>query len=416
LSRPRYLEDHLKARVSLLVAVLFLFAAPNAFATTYTVDSTADEADVLPGTGGCLTSGVKCTLRAAIEESNASAGTRDEIEFAAAFDGQPADTIALGSSLPAIKDPVSILGGDCFGEDGPHSPCAGVEGISGAPALIVEDADGVVIEGLSVTGAQTAINVIDSSEEFTARNDWIGIKLGGGAGGNTTGIFLDPDSDKALIGGVEPQLRNLFGYNAGDGLDILGADEVEVLGNYFGAVPDESAIGPGGSTAAPNGKDIEVNSTSVGGFTAEGNRIGGALSTAAAATPACDGACNVISAGTLAGIDLQGNGGQEAPAGPTTILGNYIASTRPGPERCPTAPTGCSPGKRQASTWAALKATKRTTSPAAALAFSTKMAKGSKRSAMSSGPVRAVPISPRLEQAYSASPPTMRTRSWSTPT
>lgn len=316
----------MKVRVSLLVAVLFLLVAPNAFAATYTVDSTADEADVLPGTGGCLTAGAKCTLRAALEESNFSTGTRDEIKFAAAFDGQPADTIALGSSLPAITDPVSVLGGDCFGEDGPHSPCAGVDGPSGGSALIVDNANGVVIEGLSVTEAQTAINVIDSSEEFSARNDWIGIKLGGTEGGNTTGIFLDPDSDKAVIGGVEPQQRNLFGYNAGDGLDILGADEAEVLGNYFGAVPDESAIDLGGTTAAANGTDIEItDSTSGGGFTAENNEIGSTIEGSALTSDACDGGCNVVSGATGNGIDLNGSGGQEKPAsGPTTIHGNFV--------------------------------------------------------------------------------------------
>jgi CSLREA domain-containing protein len=315
----------LKLFASVLLVVGCLLVMPAAaLAATYTVDSTADEPDATPGTAGCLTAGLKCTLRAAIQESNFSIGVPDEIKFAAAFDGQPADTIVPATALPAIKDPVSILGGDCFGEDGPHSPCAGVEGPSGASALTVENANGVVIEGLSVTGAQTGINVIDSSEEFVARNDWVGIKLGGGNGGNTTGVFLDPDSDRAGIGGVEPKERNLFGYNAGDGLDVLGADSVEVLGNYFGVVPDASVIEPGGSTAASNGKDIEVNSTSVGGFEAEAAVIGANLSPAAAASPECDGGCNVISGATLSGIDLQGDGGQEAPAGAVTIEGNHV--------------------------------------------------------------------------------------------
>ena len=70
------------------------------------------------------------------------------------FDGQPADTIALLTPLPGIEDPVSILGGDCFGEDGPDAPCAGIEGLSSAAALTVDDSDGVSIEGLAITGAQ----------------------------------------------------------------------------------------------------------------------------------------------------------------------------------------------------------------------------------------------------------------------
>jgi len=274
-------------------------------------------ADAVPGTGGCLTAGLKCTLRAAIEESNFSTGTRDEIDFAASFDGQLADTIALGGSLPTIKDPVSILGGDCFGEDGPDKPCAGVDGPSGSNAFNVENTNEVVIDGLAITGAQTAINVTGSSEEFVARLDWIGVKLDGSAGGNTTGIFLDPDSDLAVVGGLEASERNVFANNAGDGLDVLGADEVEVLGNYFGVDPD-------GTTMASNGKDVEVNSTSVGGFTASGDVIGRSMGPSGAASTVCDEGCNVISGASSNGVDLQGDGGQEAPSVSTIVEGNFI--------------------------------------------------------------------------------------------
>jgi CSLREA domain-containing protein len=290
-----------------------------ASAALYTVDSTADEADLLPGTGGCLTAGAKCTLRAAIEESNFSTGVPDEIKFdGTVFKGEAGDTIALGSGLPAIEEPVGVLGGDCFGEDGPDKPCVGVEGPSGAAAITVEDANEVVIEGLAVTGAQTAINVIDSSEEFIARNDWIGFGLPGQADGNTTGIFLDPDSDLAVIGGTEAKERNVFANNAGDGLDILGADNAEVLGNYFGVDPD-------GATQAANGKNIEITDSVA--FEANGDQVGTTVEGAAATSQACDGGCNVVSGSTGTAIDLVGDGeGQnELPAsGPTTVNGNYV--------------------------------------------------------------------------------------------
>lgn len=309
----------MKLLASVLLAVGCLLAVPVAAsaAVTYTVDTTADEPDLLPGTGGCLTAGAKCTLRAAIEESNFSTGVRDEIKFdPTVFEGALADTITLGSSLQAIKDPVTIQGGDCFGEDGPDKPCAGVDGPSGAAAITVENANGVVIEGLSVTGAQTAVNVIDSSSEFVARLDWIGANLVGQADGNTTGIFLDPHSDLATIGGTEPKERNVFANNVGDGLDLLGVSGAQVEGNYFGVAPD-------GVTPAGNGKDIEVNS-SFGGIEAVGDVIGRLLSPVAAASPECDGGCNVISGAVLSGVDLQGDGGQELPSVSTTVEGNYI--------------------------------------------------------------------------------------------
>jgi CSLREA domain-containing protein len=154
-------------------------AAPLiASAAEYTVDSTEDEKDALVGTAGCLTAGLKCTLRAAIEESNFSTGTKDTITFSGAvFEGKAADTLAPVTALPTITDPVNVLGGDCFGEDGPDAPCAGIKGPSGAAGLTVEDANGVVIEGLAITGAQFGIDVVSGSEGFVARNDWIGLNL-----------------------------------------------------------------------------------------------------------------------------------------------------------------------------------------------------------------------------------------------
>lgn len=310
----------MKVLVALLVAVACLLAAPvAASALTYTVDSSGDQVDETPGSGGCKTALSTCTLRAAIEESNFSTGVADEIKFSAAFDGTLAGTITLGSSLPAIKDPVSVLGGDCFGEDGPDKPCAGVNGPSGASAFTVENANGVEIEGMAVTGAQTGVNVIDSSEKFTARNDWFGVKLDGSAGGNTIGVFLDPDSDLATIGGTEASQRNVFGNNAANGLDVLGADGTSIEGNYFGVDPD-------GATHAANNKDIEVTD-STGGFTAANTEIGATIGGAALASTACDGGCNVISGGTTFDVDLAGDGaGQnEAPAsGPTSVHGNYV--------------------------------------------------------------------------------------------
>ena len=163
----------MKLFAPVLLAVCCLLAMPAAaMAVTYTVDSTGDEADLLPGTGGCLTAGGKCSLRAAIEESNFSTGVTDEIVFTAAFDGQLADTIALGSSLPPLEERVHIDGdssGQCATEAAVAGPCAGVSGPATGAALTVE-ADDVEVEGLAMTGASgaggTAINVINASERL----------------------------------------------------------------------------------------------------------------------------------------------------------------------------------------------------------------------------------------------------------
>ncbi|MEP7076575.1 MAG: choice-of-anchor Q domain-containing protein [Acidobacteriota bacterium] len=64
---------------------LFAFASTSAAqpkAQVFTVDSTADTPDADPGDGGCADAGGQCTLRAAIDEANSIAATRDVIIFA----------------------------------------------------------------------------------------------------------------------------------------------------------------------------------------------------------------------------------------------------------------------------------------------------------------------------------------------
>jgi len=320
----------LKVLVSVLIAVGCLLVVPAAaLSAEYTVDSTLDEPDASVGVAGCLTAGLKCTLRAAIQESNNSVGTTDTIKFAAAFNGELADTIALTlGSLPPIVDPVHIDGdsaGQCTTQATQAGPCAGVDGPAAGSAFTVE-ADGVEIDGLAITGAagsggSAAINVINASEGFKVRDNWLGVKLDGSAGANSKGVFLDPNSNGATIGGTAAADRNVFANNGFEGLDIEGADNADVLGNYFGVKPD-------GATAAPNAKDIEITDTAA--FEATGNEVGAAIPTGSLAAP-CDAGCNVISGATSMGVDLQGNGGNEEPAtGPTKVRGNYIGMNAAG--------------------------------------------------------------------------------------
>jgi CSLREA domain-containing protein len=316
------------------LALLFILALPaSAVAAPVIVNSTGDEKDAVSG-GVCETAGGKCTLRAAIEVTNLTLAEKERVEFGGAvFKGTLASTIEPATALPAITAPLEIDGGDCFGEDGPDAPCAGIKGPSGATALTVENANGVAIKGLSITGAQFGIDVVSSSEGFVASNDWIGLNLNAAKEANVTGIFLDPGSDGATIGGLAASERNVISGNEGDGLDLNGASEATIRGNYFGVNPPEAPLLPGGSTQIANGKDIEItDSTAGGGVKAENNDVGATIEGAAFTSQACDGGCNVIS-GAFAGIDLNGNGaGQnEAPAsGPTSIHGNFIGVSASG--------------------------------------------------------------------------------------
>ncbi len=310
----------MKVFVSVLLAVGCLLVLPStSMAVVYTVDSTLDEPDPNPGTGGCLTAGGKCTLRAAIQESNASALVVDEIHFDAAFNGQLVDTITLGSLLPPIANPVSINAGLCATQAGQSGPCAGIEASALSYGLSVENTDTVEIAGLAITGATTGIRVVNSSQSFVARNNWLGEKLdGANSSGSNTGIWFDPDSDNALIGGTAAGQGNVFVNNAAEGLDIEGASNADVLGNYFGVKAD-------GVTAAANGKNIEI--TDANSFEATNNEVGTKVEGAAFTSTTCDGGCNVIAGGGVStGINLVGEAitGEEPATGPTTIRGNFV--------------------------------------------------------------------------------------------
>jgi len=82
-----------------------IFAAP----TTFTVNSSADSSDVVPGDDICQTATPgECTLRASLEEANADADT-DTIEFdITSAEGAGPHTILPSSALPTLVNPVVI--------------------------------------------------------------------------------------------------------------------------------------------------------------------------------------------------------------------------------------------------------------------------------------------------------------------
>jgi CSLREA domain-containing protein len=296
--------------------------ATGAVAAEYTVNSIGDQVDEAPGSAGCKTSVMTCTLRAAIEESNASIGVNDTIDFGFSFDGEIDDTIELGAALPTIVDRVRIEGfptpqpceTDYFAFPG---PCVGIDGPAGGAAFRIA-AERVILIGFAISGAKTAVEVA-GAPGFEAWNDWFGIRLDGSAGGVETGISIDQGSNGADIGGASSVARNIFAHNSGVAVDIHGADATTVRGNGFGVLPD-------GNTLAANGTNIEITDATTGeNRVARGNWIGGTLDDEQLASSVCDGACNLISGATESGIDLLGDDPDEEPAqGGTRIFGNYI--------------------------------------------------------------------------------------------
>lgn len=323
--------------IAVVALACALLAAPAARAE-FIVNSTADEVDDSLGDEICRTTpGDVCTLRAAIEEGD-NLGELTSIEFdkgeEGVFDGQPSSTITLKSQLPDITVPV-LINGTCETGSGAIGPCVGVSGPSGKPALVVSKAAGGRIAGLAITGAQTAVSLVESPGTMVQGN-WFGVALGGASPGNGTGVLVESGSDGSFIGGEGELDGNVFAGNAADGLDVHGGNEVKVYGNIFGVEPD-------GTTPSPNGgDDIEVVST--GGGEVSGTEIGTRVNATAAASLRCDGGCNVISGAAANGVDLQGEAGESPPTS-TLVLGNYIGLNASGTAAVPNADAGVNVGQ-----------------------------------------------------------------------
>jgi hypothetical protein len=312
---------------ALVILICGLLAVPaGAVAAEYTVSSTGDQVDQTVGSAGCKTAVGTCTLRAAIEESNATPFFENEgniIKFQfGTFGGELGGTIELGSTLPTITRKVRIEGSprplqcetDYFGVPG---PCTGIDGPAGGTAFRVS-APSVQLIGFAISNAKTAAEAV-GGPGLWMWNDWIGLKLDGSAGPVETGAFIDQNSNGADFGGYYSLPRDIFANVTGVALDLDGADDATVRGNGFGVMPD-------GATPAPNGTNIRIGDAATGeNRTARANWIGERLDEEPLATSICDGGCNVIAAAEGPGIDLGGNGGSEEPAtGSTRIFGNYI--------------------------------------------------------------------------------------------
>ena len=153
------------------------------------VNSTGDSGDTNPGDGVCTTGGLnsegntECTLRAAIEETNALAGADDitfDIPVSDSGHAGGVFTITPSNTLPSLADEVFI--------DGRTQ-----QGWNGDPVIVLD----------------------------------------GSTAGNVVGLMFTPTASTS-------QLHGFSIVNFGGGVQILGADDVGVVQNFVGIFPDGS--------------------------------------------------------------------------------------------------------------------------------------------------------------------------------
>ena len=333
----------IRAMPKLVLALSFalaLLAFPAAAgATQVTVNNNGDAPDLqqdLSCDTDSVTAGEQCSLRAAIQTVNFSSDFSNTIGFSLPV-GQK--KITLGSELPAIIKPTLLTGGFVCGSDEDHpEPCAevGYATQTALPVLTFAEADAgggtSGVSSLALTNGSVGLRITGQTQGMFVTRMWVGLHLDGSPGPNTVGISVDGNpADGNAIGGNSVTARNVIAFNTLTGIDIDGADDTTITGNYIGSKAD-GVTQAGNGSASSEGENIEVATS------ATGTRIGGTVSATAEATQECDDVCNVIIdagqdvAGNFAPqIDLRGESAVgETESSNTTIRGNYIGMAADG--------------------------------------------------------------------------------------
>ena len=319
--------------IAVIGALTNLVPAASA-ATPLLVDSPADTSDADLNSPTCATAANVCTLRAAIEQANASTGL-DQINFAI---GTGHQTITPGSALPTIVDPVFINGTSQPGYDTPvielngefagsvnglvisagSSQVAGlaINRFSGGSAIRLETLGfnkvnqnflGTNVTGTSSMSNGSGVTVSDSPQNLIQENvisgngtgvsiqnpdsiaNWIrDNRIGTTPDGNTAlgnsdvGIKVLSGADSTIIGGTALGDRNNISENSGGGVVLNNADNNLIQGNHilgnqsYGVSTANGASDNiiGGANTTGGGNDISDNWSGVA-LGSSGNQVQG---------------------------------------------------------------------------------------------------------------------------------------------
>jgi CSLREA domain-containing protein len=218
-------------------------------AKQFTVNTTADTSDANLGDGLAEDEFGLTSLRAAIEEANATPNvdvTFDRIDFA--IPGVGPHTIELASALPAITEAVIIDATTQNGYDG--VPVIQLNAQGRVQNGLELAGDEVSVRGLSITGFQSGIYVSGGKNHFIGDN-FLGITPEAAAVPNHHGLRIDGASFSTVTG-------NVISGNHGSGVFMIGVDlgpsYNKLIGNFIGTSPSgEHAIANAGAGVAVYG-------------------------------------------------------------------------------------------------------------------------------------------------------------------
>jgi CSLREA domain-containing protein len=291
-------------------ATLLLFSAFFILVNTgwcggaiYTVDSTNDASDAVPGDGLCNDGTGHCTLRAAIQEASAAQASSTNIINVPAGN-YVTNTLLLASKIDAAKD-LSIIG-------------------TGAAGTVIVDASGGTPHGVfNIGGGGTTSLVNLTIKNGTAFvGGGIGAYLGtlnislcmiannhAAAGGNSAGIFIDDPN--AVVNLDRSTVSNNTSPNDGGGIGITQGT-MKITSSAL--INNHASVSGGGGGGISNQATLSIGDSTISGNV---SNYGGGIDTFG------NGATT-----QLANVTLTGNSAQQLYLylGTTSVLSSIIAN------------------------------------------------------------------------------------------
>lgn len=237
------------------------------FVNTFTVDSTADDGDLIPGDCLCITAMAECPLRAAIDEANTCSDINIYINFA--LTGGGPYTFVPATSYAILRPNVVI------------------DGVSQASSTCLDPWDGtpstfeIIIDGTAIGSNQGTIK--PQADNITIR----GVELINANASNASGIFCAgatrmhvecvyahdnargiQDNGQCPYSLIE---KSIFSGNSGEGIDACGFGTV-ILNNFIGTDPTGMSADPNnaGVFCGNSAANVLVSKNLISGNTSDG--------------------------------------------------------------------------------------------------------------------------------------------------
>jgi len=357
--RPKS-RGQLLMRVLVLVVVLALAVVPfwRVFAYSFIVNSTADRVDSNPGDGICRTSANTCTLRAAIQEANASPGLDDiyvpagvyaitippmndnfidngdfDITDSLRIDGAGAGTTILDGGTPPFGSPPVVRGLDRLIEIHPGVDEVVITGLTIREGYSAESGGGIQFgsELVDVSGMPVPVTGTLRLENVSVIDNYAA-KYGGGV--NSTG--------RGLLQVVASTLTGNGATEGGAAINNASAGTVEILDgsliyeNPGPVMPDPTdpegiiLVNPSDYPLGPGAVNNQAENDLIGTIRVVDSTIrnNAAMASGAGIHNTRDGAI-IVENSTISGNISEANGGGiYTTSGDVTILGSTFSGNK----------------------------------------------------------------------------------------